>query len=198
MGLPDALMLQWLADIRSAPADRFIALKDANAIPPEIRLSSKGWFESVLQQEANPYLPANRARHSYSPATETTPDILRHDYNARGVPVRALETRNAILLTTRLATGDLRRQVQSMADLLLRMQDEGYRLEFQYGAVTGSKFYFTSNPERDVARLRFWHDRVDGIAEPGAVTFLFYKKVEQLLAYQDDRHWFGESFRRQP
>jgi len=58
--------------------------------------------------------------------------------------------------------------------------------------------WFSSAPEQNLMRLRgmpFWHDRVDAFVENGTLSILIYRKVGQLLGYQDGSQWFSDDFR---
>jgi hypothetical protein len=187
--------------VGSLTDDDFTPLRQTDEIPTDIFLSSKGWYEQVLRRDANPYLPANGAHHSFVPSDKATPDLLRHEFEYQGKKIVIVESRNFIMLTIKDCIEIEERQkelnqVSAWAQGILRAEGQGYRLEFRRVSDGSGHEYYSTNPNVNVVFLRVWHDRVDAFVRNTSLSFLCYKRVEQRVGFQDDQKWFDDNFRR--
>ncbi|NOT01701.1 MAG: hypothetical protein HOP29_13850 [Phycisphaerales bacterium] len=73
-----------------------------------------------------------------------------------------------------------------------------YRVELPWPEKLDDGVWFSSAPDRDIYRLPGmprWYERVDAYVENGVLSILIYKKIGQLMGYQDGSKWFPDDFR---
>lgn len=73
-----------------------------------------------------------------------------------------------------------------------------YRVELPWPSQLVDGLSFSSAPEQNIMRLPGmprWYERVDAFVENGVLSILIYKKIGQLMGYQDGSKWFPDDFR---
>jgi len=141
-------------------------------------------------------------------------DLVEYRWTHEGRGLRAVASRNAIKLAFDLnqvrechwTTGTAcvlgaRRWVEDVLKLegaiTINTRTE-YRVERPWPNELVDGVSFSSAPERNIVQLRgmpFWFDRVDAFVEDGVLSLLIYKKIGQLMGYQDGSKWFPDDFR---
>jgi len=89
--------------------------------------------------------------------------------------------------------------VKSWVEAVLRLNGvdrfgQEYRVEFPWPDQLVDGISFSSAPDRDVMKVFRWHWRVDAELEKGILTVLIYKRIAQLMSYQDGSKWFPGEF----
>jgi hypothetical protein len=193
--------MKWLADARAVDPKSFLPFDDASRIPPAVRNGSQTWMDRFLKAHARPYAPDAHARHSYRASKGESPDWLRHEYHAKGRELLVLESLNYVMIIVGDSPNEIKRDelvktAESVAESILRMDGTSGLWRFEFVARHDDKWFLSSNPNLEIVRMRTWSDRADAVVERGKITFVLYKKIEQIKGFRDDRVWFDDSLRR--
>lgn len=185
--------------LKDQPTDRFVATKDQD-MPLAVRENVRNWLEFVLNPAFSPAgNPAARIRY-YSARAKGEDDLIEHRWPSRFGQLRLVQGRNVMKLEMPLkAMDDPKRleQAKEMTAAVVKLKgkdvyDQDYSIELQWPARLGDGARFSSNPTQDINRLHTWARRVDAEVTGDTLSLYFYKKVPQLMAYQDGSTWFKD------
>jgi len=82
--------------------------------------------------------------------------------------------------------------------LRLNGKDEYYQdfqIELPWPDELTDGVWFSSAPDLEITKVFRWHFRVDAEVHDGILTFYIYKRVAQLMSFQDGSKWFDGQFR---
>jgi hypothetical protein len=190
-------MKQWLKAVEQALSKGFSGLEDLAALPPAPRADSPFWSRTLLAPGMGPHEPAVRARRAVHPATESTPDLLLHEYEAAGLPLRVIEGRSFVLVEVGRAGLDVlalpaEEREAAIRGAAARLIAGGGELSFRLPERAEEGAFFSTNPETEAHAIGTWQERVDGGIRDGALFFLIPKKLPFLVGFLDGRQWFAE------
>ncbi len=73
--------------------------------------------------------------------------------------------------------------------------DQHYQIKMPWPDALQDGVAFSSAAELDIDKAFRWHYRVDAEVADGILTFFVYKRIPQLMSYQDGSKWFEDDFR---
>jgi hypothetical protein len=148
-------------------------------------------------------------------ATATENDLVEYHWDYEDRPIRAVVSRNAMKIDFDLefvrdcqgtVGASCVNEVRGWVEEVLKLEGEypslkqpvPYQVHLPWPDELTDGIAFSSAPEQNIMRLpgipRYF-DRVDAFVENGTLSILIYRKVGQLMGYQDGSQWFPEDFR---
>jgi len=202
--------------VKPPDADDMIAIP-FSTIPKRIQGAIAGDVERPMQRGASPFehTPLRLKEHIdaavrvYMAFNRAQDDLVEFQWTYRGNRMTVLVGRNGSRIQFRLneiPACQLTRgavcvdSAKNWVETVLRLKgvdrfDQEYRVEFAWPDQLVDGVSFSSAPDRDVMKVFRWHWRVDAEIEKGILTVLIYKRIAQLMSYQDGSKWFPEEFR---
>jgi hypothetical protein len=112
-----------------------------------------------------------------------------------GVPLRAVQSWNAMKVDIPLSTHASREQVRALVASTVKLKSmdidgKEYEVPLLWPNKLPAGTRFSSNPKADMRFLPNWHERVDAFVEGNHLSILIYKKIPQLMGYRDGSKWF--------
>lgn len=153
----------------------------------------------------------------YAAKTNQENDLVEYRWLAGGRPIRVVVSLNAIKIDLELdqlaECGDGDRGLacvnaaRAWAGDVIKLNGEQptvggsihYRVMLPWPDKLVDGIWFSSSPDQNIMRLRGWprwDQRVDAFVENGTLSVLIYRKIGQLMGYQDGSEWFDDAFRR--
>jgi hypothetical protein len=190
--------MKWIDAVDEARAEGFDELGAPGDLPAGARADSLYWSRAFFAQGAGPYEPSQRVRRAIHRATARTPDLVEHEYEARGLHLTVTEGRSFMLvviakdsldilaLPEHLRTGAVARAAAALfhADCL-----DGRC--FLVPETTSEGVFFSTNPDADPRLLGAWRDRIDGGIRGGELFFLLYKRLAWMTGWLNGSEWLG-------
>lgn len=176
-------------------ADAQFVPVDYAKLPPLIRAQAENHLAFYLTPEAQPQNDPEFKTRVFSASGESQDDLVEYRWKFEGLPLRAVQSLNAfkleVPLDARLRIDDVKLLVESIVKLKgTDLSDRDYEVKLRWPASLSEGVQFSSNPDANLLRLNSWHERVDAVVEGGRLAVLIYKKVPQLMIYQDGSKWF--------
>lgn len=187
----------WVAAVERVEREHGWIPVDPAEIPAHVCADSQYWCDRVLAAGLSPH-DATCARR-FVHAGEA--DMLRHDYTAAGMDLTIVESRNSLLV--RVSRGSLDLTAIPEADrpaVIARTAAALFRAPLRFchcdGVREGELFCtdFTADP----ALVASWAERADGVVAGGALWFVCYKRVSQLVGFANPSQWFSDAARCLP
>ncbi len=202
--------------VRDRPSNEFVDLT-FEAIPTELVDQMYSYLAFSVHWAAHPQKQGEgrvggdfRVR-AYAAHGKTEDDLIEYAWTRFGQDLRLVAGLNAMRLDINL--GDVLRnremddygsnavaRTKGLLSQILRLAgvDRDGRsfevyLPWPEELVEGTRF--CSNLDTNLIRMKKWHERVDVYVHDGILSVLIYKKVEQLIGYQDGSTWFPSEFR---
>lgn len=195
---------RWLGAALRVPREDYTWVRDFDEVSGPARADSWLWCDLLFRPEASPHREAPAPRHGFHVATETTIDLLRHEYEACGLDLVVTEGRNFVVVEAARAcpeapAGGARHRAAAIRDVTQALfadagEGPGVARAAPLSLVTGDAFEL--NAGADPLLLGRCAERVDGRICGTALQFLLYKKSPQRVGYLDACQWFDEDFRR--
>lgn len=187
----EKLIQAWLGAVDRVPDDQFEAIASYKELPELVQGNSSLWCERFFAPEANPHLRKPAPRLSCHVATETSPDLLRHQYSVDNLQLDVIESVNFTLIRIRGAANPA--DVPGLAPRILNVKDSTHQWTFP--APSANQPWVSTSPGADPLSMASWTKRADAGLHQGALTFLCFKKDDQRVGYRDIQGWFGPAFR---
>jgi hypothetical protein len=185
--------------VEDQPDDRFQSI-EYSELSKAIRDQVENYLAMFLKPAALPKAAPTVRTRIFRAANSDQDDLVELSWSFQKHDCRALQSLNAVKLEiARGASGP--NELRSLADDMVRLTGDdvvgrAYAVSLQWPAALTPGTTFSSNPKADITSLRVWHERVDAIVERASLTLLFYKKVPQLMGYQDGSGWFKKYWAR--
>ena len=174
--------------------DQFVPVEYAS-LPPAIRAQAENHLAMYLTPEAQPqHDPAFQTR-TFSASAEGQSDLVEYRWAFHGMPLRAVQSLNAFKVEIPLGGRTRADEVKALVSSVVRLKGtdfagKEYEVQLRWPGAVADGARFSSNPEADRLRLLAWHERVDALVEGGRLGVVIYKKIPQLIGYQDGSQWF--------
>ncbi len=209
--------------VKDVEQQNFINIEiDALAMP--LREQMYSWIASTLDRISQPehrreFIEAinsnNLAIRVSAAQSIKQDDLIEYCWTVEGRPLRAVASLNALKLDFDLAQLPACHRTLGQACVFAARNwiESVIKLEGKFGAPEAPTKYrvelpwpdeltdgvkFSSAPEQELPRLPGmprWHARVDAFVEDGVLSILIYKKIGQLMHFQDGSKWFDDEFR---
>jgi len=193
---PSSNSLQFGRDIllKDQPEMRFSEAGDAK-LPHEIRSQVENYLAFYLTPEAQPRKDPQFTTRTFRASTQSQNDLVEYRWTFSGVPVRAVQSLNAMKVDIVIAGHANTEEVMALASSIVKLKGtdiEGreYEVPLQWPDTFADGVQFSSNPGADILALLSWHDRIDAFVDGNRLSILIYKKIPQLAGYQDGSTWF--------
>jgi hypothetical protein len=190
----EQLIRTWLAAVDRVPAKEYRPAAGFEDLPDDVQGSSTMWSERFFAPAASPHAATSQARRSYHLSTDTSPDLLRHQYRFGQLALDVVESRNFTLIRTGRTLPVTAAAAREAARSILNLKDGEHQWTLQAPNALAEGAWFSSNPDADPMTMS-WADRADGGIHGGALVFLCFKKDQQRVGYPDIRKWFDSAFR---
>jgi hypothetical protein len=194
----DAKSLSMVHAALDARAADFVPVNGLAALPENLRADSEMWCQRFFAPAADPHLVAKVALAAR--AASGTPDLLRHEYAVGEFHVVAIESRSFTVIRVSATPGrfdaladDAKKAfVQRAAESLLNLRDPQHSWTLPVPDRLPEGVRFSTNPDQDLWQMASWTARLDGGVLGGSPYFLLFKKVDQILGFYSDEHWFED------
>ena len=198
----DELITIWLSSIDRASQKGFVSLESLTALPDNVRGDTSLWSERFFTAEANPYHQTSGVNYSYHLSTADTPDLLRYEYEVKGLGLEVMESSSYTLIRVRPRVNlhDLKQEeklnlIHQAAQRILNMQDEDHQWDFRFPEPIVDNSRFSTDPNADPIVMSSWVSRSDGGIHKGGLYFLLFKRIPDRAGYRDIQRWFDSAFR---
>jgi hypothetical protein len=197
----DAMSLSMVHEALDVPAADFVPVAGPRALPDDLRVDSRMWCRRFFAPVGDPHLVAKAALAART--ASGAPDLLRHEYAMEGFHVIAVESRSFTVVQISPTTGrfdalaeDAKKAfVQRAAETLLNLRDSQHSWTVPVPDRLPEGVRFSTNPDQDLLLMFNWTSRMDGGVLGGKPYFLLFKKVDQIVGFYSDEHWFDDEFR---
>lgn len=182
----------WVAAVERVGEEQGWILADPSQIPAHVAADSQHWCDRVLAEGVSPHDAGEVRRFVHRGEVE----LLRYDYTAAGLFLTLVESRNALLLRVdprsldilAVPEADRPAAVARAAASLFRAP-----LRFEGCAVEGAGTLFCTDVTADPALAASWSARADGVCSGGALWFVCYKRIGQMVGFANPAQWFSDS-----
>lgn len=188
--------LQFGRDIllKDQPETSFTEVGDAQ-LSHAIRSQVENYLAFYLTPEAQPRKDPQFTTRTFRASAQSQNDLVDCRWTFSGVPLRAVQSLNAMKVDIVIAGHTNREEVIALASSIVKLKGtdiEGrkYEVPLQWPDTFADGVQFSSNPGADILFLLSWHDRIDAFVEGNRLSILIYKKIPQLAGYQDGSMWF--------
>jgi len=194
-----------------------------SGLPKAVMGSVDNFLIAVIKKEVHPQkrYPVNVKEdinlqiHVFAATDKTQHDLVEYHWTYNSKPLRFVVGRNGMKIdfdleqisTCQVTHGaacvdEAKRWVKEVLKLEGKYPALGhsipYQVQFPWPDELSDGVSFSSAPEQDLTLLygipRLF-DRVDAFVENGVLSVLIYKKIGQLMGYQDGSKWFKDEFR---
>lgn len=196
----------------------YMPIENIHDLPDGRRVEaiSRSWSELLLAKAANPFHSSPPATHSVHLATQSTFDVLRHEYKVDDLCLVVRESVNVMFIGVGGAGGvydassgkELQDHVNDLASRVLRVQgsyvgdnfnDVNYHWKFRQASHPGTARFFSTAPDIEVGQMWCWANRADCKVLDDSTCFLCFKIREATggrIIVLDSKHWFdGECWK---
>ncbi len=177
----------------------YVPVADFAEIPGHVYFKSINWARDVFREGMGPF-DTKEATHAYHLAGPDSLDfdLVRHTYRAAGCTVDVKE--GAGFYKIRFSAYDPRsfggtdplKQAARLAETFFAMESPVFRY---LGADTGSAQVMSSAPEKTLAQMEGWADRLDAVRTTSGIIMIVYKRHFELEEAIDFNQWFPEDWR---
>lgn len=188
-------VVAWLAAVDEVGPGGWQIIADASQIPAHARADSHYWCELVFAPEANPHDVPQVARAIHR-GGGCSPDLIRYDYEARGLHLQVIEGRNFVLVRVDRRSLDLLALPEPERALAVTRAAEAlFRqpLCFCHCEPLANGSLFCTSPTADPRLLASWAERAEGGVRDGELWFAAYKRVSQLVGFANPNQWFRDA-----
>jgi hypothetical protein len=193
----EQLVRAWLGAVDRVPIQQYVPVAGFKELPAAVQGNSSLWCERFFAPRADPNAQKVR-RLSCHLATESTPDLLRHEYALEDIQLDVRESINFTMMRIGGMRPATAAEVSRIARTVLNLKDETHQWAFQIPAALSGEVWFSTNPDEDPVSMSGWEERADGGIHNGALVFLCFKKDGQRVGFKDIQGWFGSGFRPKP
>jgi hypothetical protein len=183
-----------LALLKDQPEDQFTQV-EYGKIAPAIRAQAENYLAFYLTPEAQPQKDPQFKTRVFSATEQSQNDLIEYRWTFDGVPLRAVQSLNALKLDIPSARNASVEEVRRLVNSIVKLKgtdiaENEYTANLQWPNALSEGAHFSSNPNANIRSLPSWHDRIDAFVEGGRLSVLIYKKIPQLSGYQDGSKWF--------
>jgi hypothetical protein len=173
---------------------RFAGTSYAN-LAPAIRSQVDNYLAFYLTAEAQPSLDPQFTTRTFTATAESQNDLVEYRWTFSGVPLRAVQSWNAVKIEIPLSGHGNVDDVKALVAAIVKLKGtdiEGhdYEVNLHWPSALADGTQFSSNPGASILSLSSWHDRIDAFVDGNRLNILIYKKIPQLAGYQDGSKWF--------
>jgi hypothetical protein len=183
-----------LALVGDQREDLFVPVEYAS-LSPAIRAQTENYLAMYLTPEAQPQRDPAFQTRTYSAASPGQSDLVEFRWAFNGMALRAVQSLNALKVEIPLGGRTRVDEVKALVNSVVKLKgtdldgrDYDARLRWPNAVADGARF--SSNPDANLFHMNAWHERVDALVEGGRLSVLIYKKIPQLMGYQDGSQWF--------
>jgi hypothetical protein len=214
----DTFINSWLDIADRASKNGYVPVKSYNSLPNRVRGDLFYWSERFFSKDGNPHAqPENIEMHPETikygvhVATSDMPDLLRYEYQAKGLHLEAIESAAFTLIRVKspnniLSLKDEERipTINTIATSILNMEDLNspdqevrHRWNFKFPPKIADGIRFSTDPNANLISMYSWISRADGGIHHGNLFFICFKKHSQKAGFGDMKAWFDPPFRTQ-
>jgi hypothetical protein len=180
--------------LKDQPDFRFTAASDAT-LSPAIRSQAENYMAFYLTPEAQPLKDPQYVTRTFAATEQSQNDLVEYRWTFAGLRLRAVQSLNAMKVDIPLSGHAGIDEVKALVAAIVQLKGtdiEGkeYEVTFRWPGTLADGVKFSSNPSADIRSLPNWHERVDAFVDGDHLSILIYKKVPQLMGYQDGSKWF--------
>ena len=180
--------------LKDQPGFRFTS-NDDSRLSRDIRSQAENYLAFYLTPEAQPQKDPQFAVRTFAASEQNQNDLVEYRWTFAGIPLRAVQSWNAmkvdIPLSGHATIQDAKAQLASIVKLKgADIEGNEYDVHLHWPDTLADGAKFSSNPNADLRFLPNWHERVDAFVDGDHLSILIYKKIPQLLGYQDGSKWF--------
>jgi hypothetical protein len=190
--------MKWIDAVEKAGAEGFDEIANTDDLPAGARADSLYWSRAFFTPGVGPYEPSQRVRRAVHRATVSTPDLVRHEYEASGLRLTVTEGRSFSLIVIARESLDIlalteaeRRNAVARAAAALFHADCVAGRCFRLPETLAEGVFFSTNPGADPRLLGAWQDRIDGGIRAGELFFLLYKRLSWIAGWLNGSEWLG-------
>jgi hypothetical protein len=165
------------------------------SLSPAIRSQVENYLAMYLTPEAQPQNDPAFQTRTYSAAGEGQSDLVEFRWAYGGMALRAVQSLNALKVEIPLGGRTRVDEVKALVNSVVKLKgtdldgrDYDAQLRWPNAVADGARF--SSNPDANLVHMNAWHERVDALVEGDRLGVLIYKKIPQLMGYQDGSQWF--------
>jgi hypothetical protein len=181
--------------LRDEPDDQFKTVAYSE-LPNSIRAQSENYLAMFLKPAALPQSAPGSITRVFAARSAEQDDLIEFRWNYSGHELRLVESLNAVKVQIQFAKASIPvEDAKAVVERIINTTGvdrygKQYSIKFQWPTTLSDGTKFSSNPAADILHLNAWHDRVDATVQGRALNLLFYKKISQLIGYQDGSNWF--------
>jgi hypothetical protein len=164
-------------------------------LSPAIRSQAENYLAFYLTPEAQPQKDPQFAVRTFAATEQTQNDLVEYRWTFAGVPLRAVQSWNAMKVDIPLSGHASIEEAKALLASIVKLkgvdvEGNAYEVHPHWPDTLADGVKFSSNPNADIRSLPSWHERVDAFVEGNHLNILIYKKIPQLMGYQDGSKWF--------
>ena len=164
-------------------------------LSPAIRSQAENYLAFYLTPEAQPQKAPQFAVRTFAATEQAQNDLVEYRWTFAGIPLRAVQSWNAMKIDIPLSGHASTEEVKALLASIVKLKGtdiEGkeYEVHLRWPDTLADGVKFSSNPSADIRSLANWHERVDAFVDGDHFSILIYKKIPQLMGYQDGSKWF--------
>jgi len=193
---PSSNSLQFGRDIllKDQPEVTFSEVGEAK-LSHAIQSQVENYLAFYLRPEAQPRKDPQFTTRMFRASTQSQNDLVECRWTFSGVPLRAVQSLNAMKVDIVISEHANTEEVIALASSIVKLKGtdiEGreYEVPLEWPHTFANGVQFSSNPGADILALLSWHDRIDAFVDGNRLSVLIYKKIPQLAGYQDGSTWF--------
>ncbi len=193
---PQADSIQFGQDIllKDQPDFRFSSIGYGQLSRP-IRSQADNYLAFYLTPEAHPQKDPQFTVRTFAATEQAQNDLVEYRWTFAGIPLRAVQSWNAMKVDIPLSGHASSEEVKALLASIVKLKGadiEGkeYEVRLHWPDTLADGVKFSSNPNADIRFLPNWHERIDAFVEGNHLSILIYKKIPQLMGYQDGSKWF--------
>jgi hypothetical protein len=180
--------------LKDQPDFRF-TLTDHGKLSPAIRSQTENYLAFYLTSEAQPQKDSQFTTRIFAATEQSQNDLVEYRWTFAGLPLRAVQSLNAMKIDIPLSGHASTEEAKALLASIVKLKGtdiEGkeYEVHLRWPGTLADGVKFSSNPTADIRFLPNWHERVDAFVDGDHLSILIYKKIPQLMGYQDGSKWF--------
>jgi len=180
--------------LKDQPDFRF-SITDYAKLSPAIRSQIENYLAFYLTPEAQPQKDPQFTTRTFAATEQSQNDLVECRWTFAGLPLRAVQSLNAMKIDIPLSGHASTEEVKALLASIVKLKGtdiEGkeYEVHLPWPGTLTDGVKFSSNPNADIRFLPNWHERVDAFVDGDHLSILIYKKIPQLMGYQDGSKWF--------
>ena len=181
------------------PQNRFLPIP-GSGLPFKITNQINHSLIRFLNQAALPRKSKQSSMLYFLAENNSESDLVVHRWKFLRSDLRFVESRNAAKLEIDLKEINITGRAgfaKSIVSEIVRLEGTDimnieYKIELQWPEYLQNGVKFSSNPNQNINTVLSWHNRIDAFVSNDILMVIFYKKIPQMMGYQNGFGWIKQ------